>query len=209
MSTLKLKVCGMRERSNIQDVASLRPDYIGFIFYEKSKRFVGPDFTLSHIELKEIKKVGVFVNAELSYLQQQVTKHGLNFVQLHGDETPEFCQKANALGISVIKAIGIHSGFDFRTLEEFKPFVEHFLFDTKSEAYGGTGKTFDWGLLNLYDQETSFFLSGGIGIEEIEVLKASNFNNWNIHAIDVNSKFEDAPGIKNIERLRTLRSILS
>ena len=209
MSHVKLKICGMRNPENIQEIASLRPDYVGFIFYEKSKRFVGNDFTLDQPELAGIKKVGVFVNSELSYVQKQVDKFGLNLVQLHGDETPEFCQKVKALGIAVIKAIGIQTGFDFRPLASYKPFVEYFLFDTKSEVvYGGTGQPFDWNLLNQYDQETSFFLSGGLGLEEIIYLKAQNFNQWNIHAVDVNSKFEIAPGIKNIERLRALRALL-
>lgn len=199
----------MRDPHNIAEVVELAPDYMGFIFYEKSKRFVGQEFNLGIFNLGSIKKVGVFVNEELAMVKELVDKHSLDFVQLHGDETPEYCAKAFESGLKIIKAIGINSNFEFSTLDVYKPFVKHFLFDTKSESYGGTGKTFDWNILNQYDQEISFFLSGGLGLEEVNLLKKSDYFGWNVHAIDVNSKFEVSPGVKDLERLRALRELLS
>ncbi|MBY0425906.1 MAG: phosphoribosylanthranilate isomerase [Cytophagales bacterium] len=208
MSRVKLKICGMRDPQNIREVARLRPDYMGFIFYEKSKRFVKQDFELAETGLQNILKVGVFVNEPFENLGLIVQKYGLNLVQLHGDESPAYCSKVTDLGVEIIKAIGINANFDFSSLDVYKPFVKHFLFDTKSESYGGTGKTFDWDVLKNYDQEISFFLSGGLGLDEIKMLVEAEYFKWNIHAIDVNSKFEIAPGVKDVERLRALREIL-
>lgn len=201
----KLKVCGMREEQNILGIAELGIDYMGFIFYPKSKRFVGGNFVLPTAFPKNIQKVGVFVNETQEKILSNIEKYQLDFVQLHGDESVAFCNELNKKGVKVIKAFGIDEGFDFNLLEEYKPFVEHFLFDTKSTQYGGTGHTFPWEILHRYDQSKSFFLSGGLGLEEIEILQKENYFGWNVHAIDVNSKFELSPGLKNVELVAKIK----
>lgn len=205
-----LKICGLKDPENIKQVAALKPDFMGFIFYPKSKRFVGDDFVIPPIS-PEIKKVGVFVNANASFIIDKVDEHKLDLIQLHGDEKPEFCEVLNHI-VPVIKAFGIDETFDFRILESYKNVCSYFLFDTKTKEYGGSGKQFDWTILEKYDNSLQFFLSGGIGLEEIQRLKIEKLEDWkigklNIHVIDVNSKFEVKPGIKDIKELEKLIKI--
>jgi len=202
---MKIKVCGMKHMNNILSVADLQPDYMGYIFYERSKRhFDGdiPDLDTA------IKKTGVFVNEELSEIIKKVKKYDLRAVQLHGDETVSFCKELKKnLGstIELIKAFSISEDFDFDALSSYKEACDYFLFDTKGKDRGGNGSLFNWKLLNKFHHQKKFFLSGGIGLEELEML--SEFLQTEAgqycYAIDLNSKFESEPGLKKIEQLET------
>lgn len=194
-----LKVCGLKDPENIKQVAALKPDFMGFIFYPQSKRFVGEDFIMPTIS-PEIKKVGVFVNASANHIIEKTNEYKLDLIQLHGDEKPNFCEVLNHI-VPVIKAFGVDEAFDFEVLESYKNTCTYFLFDTKTTDYGGSGNTFNWKILEKYDNSVPFFLSGGIGAEEFENLKMKKFENEKILAIDVNSKFEIEPGIKDIKKL--------
>ncbi len=208
MSQLKLKVCGMRDSGNIRQLLKLQPDYMGFIFYEKSKRFAPElDAELLNDFPSETKKVGVFVNASLEEVKGKVDRYGLDLVQLHGDESVEYVGDLFAAGIRVIKVFSVGDSFDFEQLKPYKGLVDFFLFDTKGKERGGNGVTFDWELLKAYDQSVPFFLSGGIDNEYISALES--LKGMNIHAIDVNSKYEIAPGLKDIEELKKLKKAIS
>lgn len=201
---MKIKVCGMRDSKNIRELLLLNPDYIGFIFYEKSPRNVGEalDEELLRSFPKSVHKVGVFVNASLDYVKQRVGKYELDMVQLHGDESPAYVADLFAVGIRVMKVFSVGNEFDFSQLGEYNPFVEYFLFDTKGKARGGNGEVFNWELLKDYDQKVPFFLSGGIDVENAGDLKG--LEGMNIHAIDVNSKFEFEPGLKDLKKIELL-----
>src|SRR5258706_997293 len=152
---LKLKVCGMRDPKNILDVASLNPDYMGFIFYDGSKRYVGSNFSIPEYFPKNIKRVGVFVNESIESILSKVLEHKLDYVQLHGDESVELCNLLkNKTG--VIKVFRVDESFDFNSTSQFSACSDFFLFDTKGENYGGTGRIFNWNLLTNYDQQIPF-----------------------------------------------------
>jgi len=200
---MKWKVCGLRD--NIDEVVALRPDYAGFIFYPKSPRFVGEDFAMPHIT-SGTKKVGVFVNELKEIVLEKVRKFNLDFVQLHGSESSEDCLSIKGEGVGVIKAIAIGDSSDFDSMVQYQDAVDYFLFDTKTESYGGSGKRFDWGLLEHYSLEKQYFLSGGIDLESIgEIMKIKSPK---LHAIDVNSRFELRPGLKDLEELRKIETRL-
>ncbi|MBC7846411.1 MAG: phosphoribosylanthranilate isomerase [Flavobacterium sp.] len=196
---MKLKICGMKYPENILEVGSLLPDYMGFIFWEKSARyFDGSIPTLP----KSIKKVGVFVNAPLEEILEKIEKHDLQAVQLHGDESVEFCEtlKKNMPKLTeIIKVFSILDTFDFAVLKPFESVCDYFLFDTQGKLPGGNGTTFDWKVLENYPSTKPFFLSGGIGMEKMEAVNEILKTNLPVYAIDVNSKFEIEPGLKNIQ----------
>jgi phosphoribosylanthranilate isomerase len=208
---MKLKICGMKYEDNMKAVSHLQPDYLGFIFYRKSSRF----FNTVIPEIPEgIKKTGVFVNATLDDILKKIEVHDLQAIQLHGNESPEFCEElkqrvSTSLNaqIEIIKVFSIKNEFDFTTLQPYEAFVDYFLFDTKGKLPGGNGVTFDWTVLENYSSTKPFFLSGGIGMETITKLddfmksKASKY----CYALDVNSKFEIVPGLKNIEALKEFK----
>lgn len=200
---MKLKVCGMRDRENIEALVALEPDYIGFIFYNKSKRFVGEHLDTTLLHSIKANKVGVFVNESLEVIEEQCKNFGIEVVQLHGDESPDFCKDIKSKGFKTIKAFSIDDDFDFNKLEAYKPYCDYFLFDTKGDNYGGTGKKFNWDLLKSYDNEKPLFLSGGISLGDIEEIKS--LEGLNIHAIDINSKFEIAPGLKDINTIKIFK----
>ena len=206
---MRLKVCGMRDSENIRQLLALKPDYMGFIFFEKSPRNVGNQ--LNEALLKSFpsttQKVGVFVNASLDFVKAQVRTYGLDLVQLHGDESVEYTADLFAVGIRVMKVFSIGDSFDFKQLGQYNPFVEYFLFDTKGKTRGGTGEVFDWEILKGYDQEVPFFLSGGIDLENVEQLE--ELKDLNIHAIDVNSRFELSPALKDIDQIKALTEKLN
>lgn len=202
-----IKICGMRDPENILQVAELRPDYMGFIFYPKSKRFVGDDFKIPDQFAKNIKRVGVFVNEATDTIRELVARHKLDFVQLHGNESVEQCEELKANKVGVIKVFSMDQQFDFAKLNPYKKVVDFFLFDTKSEGFGGSGKTFDWTLLNNYDQEVPFFLSGGLSSKNIQDIKL--LKGMNLHALDINSGVEITPGVKDIEKIKLLKSQIS
>lgn len=202
MSDLKIKVCGMRDKENLMQLLKLNPDYVGFIFYPQSARYVGDDFSEEITKLAtKAKKVGVFVNAAARDILDKVDTYGLNAVQLHGDESPELTGELQCTGLEVIKAFRVDETFDFDLLEDYKNVVNYFLFDTKTKLYGGSGKKFDWSILSKYKLSVPLFLSGGIGADDADAI--SEIKQVNIFALDLNSKFEDAPGLKNISKLST------
>ena len=200
---------------NIQEVAALQPDYLGFIFYEKSPR----NFDREIPTLPEnVKKVGVFVDADIAFAKANIEKYNLDVIQLHGSESPayikelkKFCQteliEVPEKTLEIWKVFGIKDTFDFDRLTPYEDLVDAFLFDTKGKAKGGNGYTFDWNALKEYSSKTPFILSGGIGLEEIENIKEILGTHLPILALDVNSKFEEEPGRKNIESLQTLSLI--
>ena len=190
----------MKFPENIPEVGSLLPDFMGFIFWEKSSRYFDSEIPMLP---KSIKKVGVFVDESIEIIQSKIDKYNLDCVQLHGNESVKFCQKLKVLPIEIIKVFSIKDNFDFEILKEFESVCDYFLFDTKGELPGGNGTTFDWNVLKKYPSSKPFFLSGGIGIEEIKVLKEYKLP---IYGIDVNSKFETEPGLKNTELLKLFQS---
>lgn len=206
---MKIKVCGMRQQGNIEKVVALQPNFIGFIFYEKSPRFVGEELNEEYIRSipQGIKKVGVFVNSNPGHILNTVKKYDLQYVQLHGNEMPDICRSIRQKGVSVIKAFSIDEKFNFAMLNNYKSFCDLFLFDTKGDNPGGNGTTFDWNLLSKYDNEKPFLLSGGIDLENIEEIIALS-KTLPIYGIDVNSKFETEPGIKDIAKLEELFSLV-
>ncbi|MGY0425396.1 MAG: phosphoribosylanthranilate isomerase [Polaribacter sp.] len=226
---MKLKVCGMKYVENIRQVANLQPDYLGFIFYEKSKRnFEGiiPELP------KSIKKTGVFVNETLEIVVSLVEEYQLDAIQLHGDASEEYIKKLKSLiaqskalfieenkhqkkkknkqvsfdkKIEIIKVFGINDVFNFNILKPYLELVDYFLFDTKGKERGGNGVQFDWKILEKYPFEKPFFLSGGIGLENVEEAKKIINSNLPMYALDINSKFESEPGVKKIEELKKFK----
>ena len=206
MSKLKWKVCGMKDPENIRQVASLGPDYMGFIFYPPSPRYVGTALDQDVIAKLSpaIKKVGVFVNHDLDEIQQIAARYQLDLIQLHGDETSDQCKRIRDLDLEIVKAFRLDEQFDFSKLTPYALDVDYFLFDSPGKYYGGNGKAFDWGLLNNYDLEVPFFLSGGIDLDTLTGL--AQLSKHQLHALDVNSKFETAPGLKNISQVEELKN---
>jgi phosphoribosylanthranilate isomerase len=213
LSGVKLKVCGMKYSENISEIASLNPDYLGFIFYGKSPRNFEGEITDIP---SAIKKTGVFVDAPLEFILGKIRKYNFRAIQLHGDESASFCEEIKlelakeekTSAIEIIKVFSIKEEFDFRILKEFEKSVDYFLFDTKGRNKGGNGETFDWEILKNYPSRIPFFLSGGIGTDEIESIKElySYFEKQGkqhlLYSVDVNSRFEATPGFKNVEMLR-------
>ncbi len=205
---MKLKICGMKYADNIAEVLPLQPDYMGFIFYAKSKRFVGEDFDekITASIPSRTKKVGVFVQADFRYITSKVERYGLQCVQLHGGESPELCEQLKDASIEVIKVFSVGEEFDFEALKVYEKACDYFLFDTKGKDYGGNGVTFNWQVLENYPSSKPFFLSGGIDLEHLPLLK--QWQHPQFYAIDVNSRFEVRPAEKDIERLKNLRSAI-
>ena len=199
---MKLKVCGMRELENISALSELDPNYIGFIFWSESSRFV--DKKTPPLD-KKIIKTGVFVDATFDYILTKIKDHQLDAVQLHGQESCSYCKVIKNYGLKVIKSFSIKNTFDFNTLEDYENSCDYYLFDTKGKLPGGNGFTFDWKILNEYPSQKPFFLSGGIGVDNLNEIKKLVKTKLPIHAIDVNSKFETAPGNKNIELLKKFK----
>lgn len=193
----------MREPSNILEVAGLQPEYMGFIFYEKSPRCVPADFKIPAEFPVTVKRVGVFAHKEPEQIMNRVHQHQLDFVQLHGDESVAFCEKLKSKNIGVIKVFSVADEFDFNQTKNYSNVVDYFLFDTKGKYHGGNGQVFDWNLLQRYDQEIPFFLSGGLSVDN--VVNVNTIKNMNLHAIDVNSGVETAVGLKNMERIANLK----
>lgn len=202
MNQLKIKICGMKYPENMLQASALQPDYFGFIFYEKSSRFF--DGIMPELP-KQILKVGVFVDENLINIQQKITQYQLQLVQLHGNENPEFCTKLQSLPIKVIKTFAISNEFDFKILDQFETACDYFLFDTKGENPGGNGYSFDWKILKNYKSTKPFFLSGGIGLNSIKAIQNLKIP---VFALDLNSKFETKPGLKNISLLQTFKQQL-
>jgi len=185
---------------NTAEVAMLQPDYLGFIFYEKSPRnFEGVIPKLPNT----IKKVGVFVNATKENVIEKIRIYKLNVIQLHGEETPQFCKELKSeVDTKIIKVFSVKDAFDFSILEPYEDVVDYYLFDTKGKEKGGNGIIFNWNILKHYPSTKPFILSGGIGSNVIEDLKKFITSSLPLYSIDVNSKFETKPGLKNIDTLK-------
>lgn len=194
---MEIKVCGMKYSENIDGLSSLSVDYIGHIFYEKSPRNIPEGFELNTSFPN--KKVGVFVNAELQFIESKIDAYKLDVVQLHGDESPEFCHKVKEIGVEVFKAFGLDEDFNFNNLKVYQDYVKYFVFDTKTENKGGSGQKFNWQILDKYNLGTPFLLSGGISQKDVNQIK--DFKHDKCVGIDLNSGFEISPGLKNIEVL--------
>lgn len=197
----------MKYIENIRSVGDLEPDYMGFIFYERSRRnFEGiiPELP------KGIKKTGVFVNEPLEIVVSLVQEYQLQAIQLHGDESVEYIEelKSHTKNIKIIKVFGIKDQFDFDMLKPYDSVIDYFLFDTKGKERGGNGIKFNWSVLKNYPFETPFFLSGGIASNDIEEIKKIKASGLPLYAIDVNSKFESKPGYKEIKKLKAFKKAL-
>ena len=197
---MKFKVCGLFNEENINKVAKLNPDYVGHIFWEKSVRYLN---IISPNLNKEIKKTGVFFNSKIDNVFNKIHEHNLTCVQLHGEESPQYCKNIMDSGTKVIKSFRIDDDFDFSILKNYENNCDLFLFDSKSELPGGTGKSFNWENLKKYKLKKEFFISGGIGLHSIESLIELFKMDLPIYGVDVNSKFEDEKYLKKIDELKT------
>lgn len=202
---MNLKVCGITQLKQLQQMEAMNVDFAGLIFYKESPRYIGNKITKE--ELKdadfELKKVGVFVDPEMIDVLDAIDEYGLDMVQLHGNESPEMCENLSD-EVEVIKAFRITDNQDLDIDKMVMPYDEvcdYYLFDTAGlkESIGGTGRQFDWNILNRAKIEKPFFLSGGIGPDDVEKLRA--FRHPDLFAFDVNSRFEKEPGVKDIPAL--------
>ena len=189
-----IKVCGMRDAENIRKAEALGINLMGFIFWPKSSRFVSkrPEYLPS-----KVKRVGVFVDENIETVKRLADEYELDYIQLHGHESPEYVANMNR---PVIKAISVNSHKDITTYNAYENIVDYFLFDTKCQSVGGSGLQFDWSVLDAYDGKKPFLLSGGIGPEDAE--KVKNFRHPKCIGIDLNSRFETAPALKDINKLK-------
>jgi len=203
---MKIKVCGLKDPANIKAVAALSPDYMGFICYDRSPRFIAElqPGVLNALP-KSIHKTAVFVNETKETIDSLINRFGLDAIQLHGSENPEFCKYFKGR-VKVLKAFGIDEKFDFEQLNAFVDSIDYFLFDTKTVQHGGSGKTFNWDILQRYTLSVPFFLSGGLSpdnLAEVQKIKHPMF-----YGVDLNSRFETEPGMKNIELLEKAFNLL-
>ena len=191
-----VKVCGMRDAQNIRDVEKLGVDWIGMIFWSQSKRFVAevPSYLPKHQ-----KRVGVFVDAPLEDIRQHISDYQLNINQLHGQESPDYVKALKPH--TTIKAFNIAKADDLVQTEQYEGIADYFLFDTKGLMVGGNGQKFDWSVLTAYHGKTPFLLSGGIGLDDAESI--GSFHHPCCIGIDLNSRFEISPALKDIDKLRT------
>jgi len=202
-----VKVCGLKYKENIYDICQTGVDFIGFIFYKKSPRYVENQLetdVISEIP-NNIKKIGVFVNSTVDEIKKLIAIYDLTGVQLHGNESPELCRLFKKECI-VIKAFSMRDDFDFSILENYVSCCDYFLFDTFSADYGGSGLKFNWQILQKYRYDIPFFLSGGISIEDVDLIR--NFSHPQFYGIDINSKFEVKPGFKDVEKVRKFISLI-
>jgi phosphoribosylanthranilate isomerase len=196
----------MKRPANISDVSLLDIDYMGFIFYSKSPRFVGVDFVLPPLTPR-LKRVGVFVNESTNNILAKAAEFGLDYIQLHGGESPQQCIELRTDGLKVIKVFSVDDDFSFDETVAYRDVSDFFLFDAKGKHFGGNARKFNWNVLNNYDQEVPFFLSGGLGHENLA--EREIFSKWNLHAVDINSGVEDSPGLKNINAISKVIEILN
>lgn len=187
---------------NMKEVAEGEPDFMGLIYYRGSPRYVGEEAEHDLLENfpHGIKRVGVFLNENISEVLKISKRTTLDLIQLHGNESPAYCSRLSASGFSVIKVFSIENEFNFETLTGYLPVCDFFLFDTKSNKRGGSGRKFNWDKLDEYTFDKPFFLSGGIGPEDAALIKS--IRNKGLYAVDINSRFETVAGIKDAELVR-------
>ncbi len=196
---MKIKVCGLRNYENISNILIAGADYVGFIFHKESPRYFNGSLSFDEVRSIKAKKVGVFVNECTYSILDKVAHHDLDLVQLHGNESPQQCKELKSY-VKVIKTFGMDPEFNFEILKEYVGSIDYFLFDTKTEFHGGSGKSFDHKLLSGYNLETPFFISGGISSESTEALKKLKMKQ--LFGIDINSKFEISPGMKEASKVK-------
>ena len=199
---MMIKVCGMRDTENIREVEALGIDLMGFIFWPKSSRYVSerPAYLPTNC-----KRVGVFVDEDIETVRRIADDYALEFIQLHGHESADYC--AQLKGLKLIKAISVSGQDDIATYKTYEGLVDYYLFDTKCPSVGGSGQQFDWSVLSAYDGNTPFLLSGGIGPDDTERVKASHHSKC--VGIDLNSRFEIGPGLKDINKLKDFLNALN
>lgn len=218
---MKIKVCGMRDAENISELVKLKPDYIGFIFYGKSKRFVA---NFPEVEIpSEIKKVGVFVNEAIDKVLDIVLENKLDAVQLHGNESPEYCDKlrechlersrkisSESHSIEIFKAFSVDDDFDFSKTEAYQNVCNFLLFDTKGKEYGGNGVKFNWEVLDNYKGALPYMLSGGITKNDAQAILSflRKQESKKCIGVDINSGFEIEPALKNIANIKEFKQNL-
>ena len=200
---LKIKICGMRDKENILQILRFEPDYLGFIFFEKSSRYVQEDQMKEIIKLSfgETERVGVFVDEAFEKILDFADKGFFDVVQLHGNEAPEMVNALKNEGLEVIKVFSVDDDFDAKILNKYTE-ADYFLFDTKGKLPGGNGVKFNWDVLGNSKIKKPFFLSGGLGVDDMEMI--NSFKSKNLYALDFNSKLEDEPGLKNLSKVRKL-----
>jgi phosphoribosylanthranilate isomerase len=200
---MNIKVCGITEMKQLQQLDGLDIDFAGLIFYPESPRYVGDKLSKKDVKKADfdLKKVGVFVNPEMIDVLDAIDDYGLEVVQLHGDESPEMCEDLSS-EVEVIKAFRVVDGVDIdKMVASFDAVCDYYLFDTGGlkESFGGSGQQFDWSILSKAKIEKPFFLSGGIGLEDAPRVKA--FKHPDIFGVDINSKFEMGPGVKDMSKV--------
>ena len=205
---LRLKVCGMKYADNIAEVAELEPDFMGFIFHSGSSRFVGEtlDARLLQSLPPSLRKVGVFVDESNEFILRQLGRYGLDAAQLHGHESPAQCAELRAAGITVIKVFGMDADFSLDQLTPYAPYCTYFLFDTKGPQPGGNGTTFNWELLRNYALPVPYLLAGGLDLSHAPALRELTLPG--LYGLDLNSRFETAPAVKDAARLRQMFRLL-
>lgn len=199
MDPLKCKVCGITDINNAEEVSAYRPDYMGFIFYARSFRYVGndPDPALFSVVPEGVEKTAVFVNEYYERMIEKTGKYGIRTVQLHGMESPETCIALRSHGLKVIKVFPGDQLDNARLLKDYEEVADYFLFDTPTRSHGGSGRKFDWTRLEKCRSRKRFFLSGGISADDAEQLRKLDMKG--LFAVDINSRFETAPGVKDPE----------
>ena len=199
---MQIKICGLRDPENIREIAALQPDFMGFIFYPNSPRYVGQLDAGSLTSLPtSIKKTGVFVNENLENILTAISKYNLDAVQLHGADNKKLCRKIRQEAKTmVIKVFPIMDASNFRVTGDYEDVADYFLFDTKTDLYGGSGQKFNWNILQEYTGNKSFLLSGGIGADDVKAIRA--IEHPLLAGVDLNSKFELKPGLKNVALLK-------
>ena len=203
---MRIKICGLKHPDNIKAVSALAPDYMGFICYSPSPRYADDleAETLAGIP-GSVYKTAVFVNENAETIAKLTSTYNFDAIQLHGNEDPEFCASLRDSAI-IIKAFGLDENFDFEQLNDYEGSVDYFMFDTKTDKHGGSGQAFDWSLLDQYQLDIPFFLSGGLSLENLAEVKAINHPQF--YGVDLNSKFEIEPGLKDLEKLKKAFDIL-
>ena len=206
---MEIKVCGMRDSENIQEVLKeVVPDWMGLIFYPKSPRFVAENFSteISHLQ---VKKVGVFVNASNPTILEKIKRFDLSAVQLHGNESPEFVKELRALtSIEIWKVVSVKEKIDWKSLESYEQIVDRFLFDTATSDYGGSGRKFDWDVLETYPFKIGFLLSGGIDEDSVDEIRNVSNKYPLMLGVDLNSRFEIRAAQKDSKKLKEFKKRL-
>lgn len=199
---MKVKVCGLNNSKNIGQLQGLGLDFMGFIFYEESKRSIYQgDFSMEEANsISGIKKVGVFVDSSLDAVFEAAKSYQLDYIQLHGEESPKYCQSVKANGLKVIKVISVSNEMPKDYLKTYELCVDLFLFDTSGKDKGGNGIKFDWKILEDYHMDLPFLLAGGISLEDAAEIKRLNIKG--LYGVDLNSKFELEPGVKVIHKVK-------